>query len=100
MSFFRTSIAVALSSLLLMSAAGTTKAGEIVVATAQKKTTTYSPDLINQARRANQARSGNDDEWDDCMEKAEGDFVDKLAACFCLTTPQAPCGEDHSEPGN
>jgi len=80
---------------LLFSAAGPMAAGEIKVATS-KKTTTYSPALIDQARMANQARAGNDDEWDECMKKAKGDFVEKLAACFCLTTPNAPCGGDGS----
>ena len=59
----------------------------------------YSQALITQARKAHQSRSG-DPEWDECMKKAGDDFIEALGACFCLTTPEAPCGEDHSEPAN
>jgi hypothetical protein len=97
-----TALSIVAGSLLLMAAAGTTKAGEIIVATSKKQATTYSPELINHARRANQARSGKDDEWDECMAAmGPGDFIDALGACFCLLAdPQnSGCPTDNSKPG-
>jgi len=81
---------------VLVSAAGPAVAGEILVAASKKQAPTYSPEVINRARIANQARAGNDDDWDKCMAEAPGDFVEKLGICFCLTTPDAPCGADGS----
>jgi hypothetical protein len=88
-------IAIAAIALLTMSAAGAVAAGSS--AGKSKKASTYSPAVINQARKANQARSG-DPEWDKCMASYGDDFIQALGDCFCLLTPDAACGADHSEP--
>jgi len=96
-----TALSVAAGS-TLVSATGTgpAMAGEIVVATSKNQAMTDRRTLVIQARKANQTRSGNDDEWDECMKNGEGEFTDILIGCFCLTTPEAACGEDHSWPVN
>lgn len=97
MSVAPTTKALAAIVLLSMYAAGPAVAGNNTRNTATIAQPKYSQALFLQARKAHRSRSG-DPEWDECMKNAGDDFIEALGACFCLTTPEAPCGEDHSEP--
>jgi hypothetical protein len=66
----------------------------------KKAGTTYSQSLIVQARRADQRRSG-DEEWEACKANhSSDDIVEVLGDCFCLTTAEAACGADSSQPAD